>query len=309
MSGIFHGNQWLENADLICTECHGQIYETTDGDYYCPKCRRKLDDAEVEECNEFYFPPVKALLPVSQVDICGWNKDLWLPAGEKLPGEDLIYFADGEGNVKVFHDQSAAEAYLIVDGLNGEDLEEFYFEEIGMDWGTYIQLRSDELAEKIRNQYKFDIRGKNSLSPFVDFTEQFNAMMCVTELGLNLLSDGSIVFLIPEARMEFMAYSLCRVSGFFCCHRTKILKNQEAILSIDRKYKQKPQPYEVDVAKLEDELDRLVGMKLLLPKKELTDKLSKHLGDEEPLRLVSDETGVPKRLLEEMVRRYGGEMG
>jgi hypothetical protein len=116
MSGIFYQDKWYENTDMVCRRCGSPVYETDNPEYsyQCFACDEDFYSFEVAEQDALYLPPVMVARPAEGITI----------------NEALEYLLDDSGQPRIFKNQLEAEAFLMAQGFNGEDLEHFYFVEV-----------------------------------------------------------------------------------------------------------------------------------------------------------------------------------
>jgi len=123
MSGIFIGGSFKQNTDKICIRCKSPAWETdTPGGYLyqCLKCDEDLFGCEVEEQDPHYLPRVIVGRHVNGITL----------------NADVEYLLDDEGKERIFENQPTAEAFLLSNGLEAEDLEFMYFVEIDHEEAT-----------------------------------------------------------------------------------------------------------------------------------------------------------------------------
>lgn len=116
MSGIFHEGRWYENTDMVCRRCGSSVYESDNPEYsyQCFYCDEDLYSFEAEEQDSHYMPPVMVARPVDGITV----------------NETLEYLLDDNKKPRIFQNQPSAEAFLLANGLNDDDLEAIYFVDV-----------------------------------------------------------------------------------------------------------------------------------------------------------------------------------
>lgn len=117
MSGIFiDGMGFCENTDKICTRCKSPVWETntTDYSFQCLSCDEDLYDFETETQDPHHLPKVVVGRHIHGITL----------------NNELEYLLDENGNERIFDSQPVAEAFLLANGFELEDLEFMYFVEV-----------------------------------------------------------------------------------------------------------------------------------------------------------------------------------
>jgi hypothetical protein len=111
MSGVFYNGEWYENTGLVCRRCSKPVYKSDLPEYsfQCFHCDEDLYTIEADEVNT--LPRVTVARPVDGITL----------------NTALEHLLDDTGEARIFNNQPEAEAFLLSQGIPGEDLQFLHF--------------------------------------------------------------------------------------------------------------------------------------------------------------------------------------